>query len=130
MCDVMGFVSLFNLGVIWNDVMDGYKEALAVFAFFMGLVGFGRFVLIMQNLAKATPLALTSLEQSIAKLTDDKSLHDIKHLLDSVAKKVHDLKYQHDHPDKFGIGTGETNKMLKEISDKLVYIQAKLDTQE
>ena len=110
--------------------MDGYKEALAVFAFFMGLVGFGRFVLIMQNLAKATPLALTSLEQSIAKLTDDKSMQDIKQLLDSVAKKVHDLKYQHDNPDKFGIGTGETNKMLKEISDKLVYIQAKLDTQE
>jgi hypothetical protein len=111
-------------------------ESIYWFMFILGLGTFASFVLIARALLKATPNALDKLTATVDETyevigehvsSDELFQVNLLKTVVEIEKVLHDIKYQHDHPDNFNFGTIRTNNMLREVHDKLIAIDAKLN---
>lgn len=120
-----------------------FRNNIYWFMFIMGLVSFGGIsvtvVIFLRSipasfkiLSKQMTIILKALNSSDAlehfqnvKAHDDR-LKVVIDIIETVEKQIDNLKYQHDHPENFFFGTEKTNKMLQQVSDRLVTIEAQL----
>jgi len=120
------------------------EQGIVWFGFVMGLFALCGIAIGLFTFLKRTPTALESMTQKIDELAAIiKSFHidaygqlvdehntrliNTSVVINDIKKTVHDIKYQHDHPENFQLGTKETNQRLQEISNRLVSIEAKLN---
>jgi|10_taG_2_1085330.scaffolds.fasta_scaffold00879_15 hypothetical protein len=119
-----------------------YTEQMEWFTFALGAIGFGGFVIILRDLAKAAPKALVLLSQQISDMNAELSAQEAEKakMLRELIKEVGmtkgamrdalqglaELKHQHEHADNFNFGTSRTNKLLESLTEKVIRLDAKI----
>jgi len=104
--------------------------------FILGLISFGGIAIAAAALVKKTPDAIKIQTESIEDLKKLLDIHidggelartQIHEAIIEIKKVVDNLKYQHDHSDKFGFGTQKTEKELGQVHNLLIRLIAKID---